>query len=147
MVFSSITFFIFFAIVLTIMASTKIKWFSKPIISHIALLVASYVFYGWWDWRFCFLMFFLTVVAYISAKQTEKHPKSKLFIILGVVVPLAVLGVFKYFNFFVSSFVKAFGLRGTGSLNIILPVRISFYTFQSLSYTIDVYRKKNWCGK
>jgi alginate O-acetyltransferase complex protein AlgI len=87
-------------------------------------------------------MLFLTVVAYISALQSDKQPSNTLYRSLGIVVPLVVLGIFKYFNFFVSSFAKAFGIHSINSLNIILPVGISFYTFQSLSYTIDVYRKK-----
>jgi alginate O-acetyltransferase complex protein AlgI len=99
------------------------------------------VFYGWWDWRFCLLMLLLTIVAYISAIQISKLPKTRLYIILGVAVPLVVLGIFKYFNFFVSSFMQIFGIRNVGSLNIILPIGISFYTFQSLSYIIDVYRR------
>lgn len=142
MVFSSVSFFVFFAVVIFVMAATKIKPFAKQKIRHTVLLAASYVFYGWWDWRFCFLMLLLTVTAYVSAKQITKHSKNALYIILGVAVPLLVLGIFKYFNFFVSSFVQAFGISSTGSLNIVLPVGISFYTFQSLSYTIDVYRKK-----
>jgi alginate O-acetyltransferase complex protein AlgI len=142
MTFSSISFLVFFTIVMVAMIITRITIFSKKKIRHVILLIASYVFYGWWDWRFCLLMLLLTIVAYISAIQISKLPKARLYIILGVVVPLAVLGIFKYFNFFVSSFMQIFGIRNVGSLNIILPVGISFYTFQSLSYTIDVYRRK-----
>ncbi|GHV91662.1 alginate O-acetyltransferase [Spirochaetia bacterium] len=137
MAFSSITFFVFFAIVLV--ATILIK---PRKARHIILLIASYVFYGWWDWRFCFLMLVLTVVAYISAIQIEKRQNNRIFIITGVAVPLIILGIFKYFNFFVASFAHIWGISSIGSLNIILPVGISFYTFQSLSYTIDVYRKK-----
>jgi alginate O-acetyltransferase complex protein AlgI len=104
--------------------------------------VASYIFYGWLDWRFCLLMFGLTSVAYVSAIQAGKGEKSKPYFVLGVVIPLVILGIFKYFNFFVSSFAQLFGIVNTGSINIILPVGISFYTFQALSYTIDVHRKK-----
>ncbi|GHV46899.1 hypothetical protein AGMMS49546_35740 [Spirochaetia bacterium] len=109
---------------------------------HIILLIASYVFYGWWDWWFCFLMLVLTAVAYVSAVQIEKRQNNRIYIITGVAVPLIILGIFKYFNFFVASFARIWGISSIGSLNIILPVGISFYTFQSLSYTIDVYRKK-----
>ncbi|GHU54236.1 alginate O-acetyltransferase [Spirochaetia bacterium] len=137
MAFSSITFFVFFAIVLAAMILTKPR---KA--RHIILLIASYVFYGWWDWRFCFLMLVLTIVAYISAVQIEKRQNNRIYIITGVAVPLVILGIFKYFNFFVASFTRIWGISSVGSLNIILPVGISFYTFQSLSYTIDVYRKK-----
>jgi alginate O-acetyltransferase complex protein AlgI len=142
MTFSSISFFIFFTIVIFSMLITSIKIFSKQKLRHTILLIASYIFYGWWDWRFCSLMFVLTVVAYISAIQLDKQPRNKSYLFLGVVVPLVILGIFKYFNFFVSSFVGLFGIHNVSSLNIILPVGISFYTFQSLSYTIDVYRKK-----
>ncbi|GHV09210.1 alginate O-acetyltransferase [Spirochaetia bacterium] len=137
MTFSSIAFFIFFTIVLLATIITKSRE-----IRHIILLLASYVFYGWWDWRFCFLMLVLTVAAYVSAVQIDKRQNNRLYIIIGVVVPLIILGVFKYFNFFVTSFCRIFEISSIGSLNIILPVGISFYTFQSLSYTIDVYRKK-----
>jgi alginate O-acetyltransferase complex protein AlgI len=86
-------------------------------------------------------MFFLTVVAYVSAVLIETTG-NKICIYAGVIIPLAVLGIFKYFNFFVSSFSTVWGIRNAATLKIILPVGISFYTFQSLSYTIDVYRKK-----
>ncbi|GHV73295.1 hypothetical protein AGMMS49940_05970 [Spirochaetia bacterium] len=137
MTFSSLAFFIFFTIVLVATTLTKSRK-----LRHIILLLASYVFYGWWDWRFCFLMLVLTVVAYISAVQIDKRQNNRLYIIIGVIVPLIILGIFKYFNFFVSSFARIWGITTGSSLTIILPVGISFYTFQSLSYTIDVYRKK-----
>lgn len=108
---------------------------------HIMLLIASYVFYGWWNWKFCFLMLLLTAVAYFCAEAHDKNGK-KWPIYVGVIFPLFVLGLFKYYNFFVESFCDAFGIMQAGTLNIILPVGISFYTFQSLSYTIDVYRGK-----
>jgi alginate O-acetyltransferase complex protein AlgI len=124
------------------MLITKMGIFSKQKLRHVILLIASYIFYSWWDWRFCFLMIILTIVSFFSAIQIDKHPENKLFIFVGVIIPLTILGIFKYFNFFISSFVEIFGIRYVNSLNIILPVGISFYTFQSLSYTIDVYRKK-----
>jgi alginate O-acetyltransferase complex protein AlgI len=142
MVFSSITFFAFFSIVLLAMVLTKIPVFASRRLRHGILLFASYIFYGWWDWRFCFLMFALTLVAYVSALRIAKRPKQKMWIVIGVAVPLVILGFFKYFNFFVESFVRVWGISRGNSLSIILPVGISFYTFQSLSYTIDVYRKK-----
>jgi alginate O-acetyltransferase complex protein AlgI len=142
MIFSSLSFFIFFSIVLMLMALTKIRFFSNRRIRHGILLVASYIFYGWWDWRFCFLMFILTLVAYMAALWISGQPEKKVYIIIGVAVPLVILSVFKYFNFFISSFMKVWGITRGNALNIILPVGISFYTFQSLSYTIDVYRKK-----
>ena len=107
------------------------------------LLAGSYVFYGWWDWRFCFLMFGLTLAAYLTGLAMARWPRRRRALCAaGVAAPLAVLGVFKYANFFVESFCAVFGIAQPGALNIILPVGISFYTFQSLSYTIDVYRGK-----
>jgi len=149
MVFSSITFIVFFCILACVMAITKLGFLRRKFGDHILrkfrhlfLLAASYVFYGWWDWRFCFLMFALTLVAYISAKKiVENGNNVKLFKFIGIVIPLIILGLFKYFNFFVDSFCDLFGITGYTTLNIILPVGISFYTFQSMSYTIDVIRK------
>ncbi len=147
MVFNSLPFVIFFAIVCGLMALTNwnrvkalLPW---PVNSlrHVLLLLASYVFYGWWNWKCCFLMLGLTVVAYVCAAAYEKDGR-KLWVTLGVIAPLVILGIFKYFNFFVDSFCALLGLSRAGSLNILLPVGISFYTFQSLSYTIDVYRGK-----
>ena len=148
MVFSSIEFLIFFAIVFVTLLVAE----SKPVIGkvaeshihrfrHIFLLVASYIFYGWWDWRFCFLMLSLTFIAYISAKNISEEKFTAFFKILGIAFPLVILGFFKYFNFFLESFSNVFGIENMGTLNIILPVGISFYTFQSMSYTIDVVRK------
>lgn len=147
MVFNSITFFVFFCIVFFILLLTKLKCLESKCIPEklnkfrkFILFIASYVFYGWWDWRFCFLMLGLTYIAYITSLFMDKYGRRKIFIALGVSIPLICLGVFKYFNFFVQSFETVFHIKNTSSLNIILPVGISFYTFQSLSYSIDVYR-------
>ena len=85
-------------------------------------------------------MFLLTSLAWFCAKQIYQNRAKKFFTAIGVVFPLVILGVFKYFNFFVSSFAALFGEQSSAVLNIILPVGISFYTFQSMSYTIDVLR-------
>ena len=135
--FVSIAFFVFFVIVLGLQLVLKKSWMRQAV-----LLIASYVFYGWWDWRFCFLMLGLTVVAFFTALGLEKRPGDKKIVAAGVIVPLAVLFFFKYMNFFVDSFCGAFGITAPGALAIILPVGISFYTFQSLSYTIDAWRGK-----
>jgi alginate O-acetyltransferase complex protein AlgI len=87
-------------------------------------------------------MLLLTSLAHISAIQIEKRKNSRFFAVIGIGAPLIILGIFKYADFFVSSFAYVWGIRNIGTLNIILPVGISFYTFQSLSYIIDVYRKK-----
>ncbi len=110
---------------------------------HIVLLLASYVFYAYWDARFLLLLVFQTFVSYFLAKKIEsatERKHAKRFVVLGVSVSLAILGFFKYFNFFIGSFTRLFGIANAGALNIILPVGISFYTFQALSYLIDVYR-------
>lgn len=145
--FNSLAFLIFFTLVCAAMALTNLPAFrampqeKRLRTRHIILLVASYVFYGWWDWRFCFLMLGLTALAHVCALQMDK-PWRRAALVTGVVAPLLVLGVFKYFNFFVGSFCAAFGIARPGTLRILLPVGISFYTFQSLSYTIDVSRGK-----
>lgn len=140
--FTSIQFIILFSLSLGILILTG---FFKSTYSqkfrHIYLLIASYIFYGWWDWRFCFLMLSLTVIAYITSRKLNGKYR-KLFITIGISVPLIILGIFKYLNFFLDSFNAVFGITNLCSLNLILPVGISFYTFQSMSYTIDVYRGK-----
>lgn len=143
MSFTSIQFIILFLATLAVLSVSGLFHSPKArIFRHVYLLVASYVFYGWWDWRFCFLMLLLTVVAYSTAKHLDKERYRRLAITVGIAVPLLILAFFKYTNFFLDSFVSAFGIENMRSLNIILPVGISFYTFQSMSYTIDVYRKK-----
>ena len=147
MLFNSFTFLIFFALVCAAMALTELPVFQamprerRLRVRHIILLLASYVFYGWWNWLCCFLMLGLTLAAHVCALQMDK-PWRKAALAVGVIVPLLVLGVFKYYNFFVDSFCAVFGIVRAGTLRIILPVGISFYTFQSLSYTIDVSRGK-----
>ncbi len=113
------------------------------------LLVASYVFYGWWDYRFLSLIVFSSVMDYtigIYLGKTDTKSKRKLLLIISLVANLGLLGVFKYYNFFVESFIDLFQSFGIQlqyeSLKIILPVGISFYTFQTLSYTLDVYKRK-----
>jgi len=112
------------------------------------LLVASYVFYGFWDWRFLSLIAISTVVDYFCGLRIYKSDDNKIrkqFLFLSVVANLSMLGFFKYFNFFAESFqflVSRFGVQVQPNfLNIILPVGISFYTFQTMSYTIDIYRR------
>lgn len=116
---------------------------------NVLLIAASYFFYGWWDWRFLSLIAVSTLVDYyvgitLSRKQKTSHRKALLWISIGV--NLGILGYFKYYNFFLENFTTAFSFLGGAfagaSLKVILPVGISFYTFQTLSYTIDVYRKK-----
>ena len=116
------------------------------------ILVASYVFYAAWDWRFLGLIWISTVVDYACAiaianagREPETQRRRKALLTTSLVVNLGLLGFFKYFDFFVESARRAARVRSgfaahAPTLRIILPVGISFYTFQTLSYTIDVYR-------
>jgi len=126
--------------------------FQKHIkLRNLFLLTASYVFYGFWDWRFLSLILISSLMDYILAMKIYAAPleqmrKRKTLLVLSLVLNLGFLGFFKYYNFFVESFIATFTLFGEdfsySPMNIILPVGISFYTFQSLSYTLDVYFKK-----
>ncbi|MHC4386243.1 MAG: MBOAT family O-acyltransferase [Planctomycetota bacterium] len=113
------------------------------------LLIASYIFYGAWDWRFLSLLFISTIVDYFIAPLAQPSRPSrhrKIAVFISVAVNLGILGFFKYANFFIQSFSDLFGIandsQNTLLLNIILPVGISFYTFQTMSYTLDVYSGK-----
>ena len=146
MLFNSIDFAIFLPVVFLL------YWFvtNKSLKMQNFLIVASsYLFYGWWDWRFLSLILFSTIVDYLIGRKLqveENQFKRKLLLWTSITVNLGFLGFFKYYNFFLENFVNAFSFFGSeikpNSLDIILPVGISFYTFQTLSYTIDVYRKK-----
>ena len=117
---------------------------------NLLILISSYFFYGWWDWRFLSLIFFSTVVDYfvglkIYDSQDNKVKKSYLWI--SILFNLGLLGFFKYFNFFIESWIDLLGSFGyeqksVWTLNVILPVGISFYTFQTMSYSLDIYFKK-----
>ena len=145
MLFNSIEFAIFLPIVFLL------YWFAfgKNLkLQNLFIVVASYVFYGWWDWRFLGLLVFTSLFSYGSGLLIEKYRdtprKAKTVNVLNIVVNLLILGVFKYYDFFVTSFADAFlGGKTEGLLlKVILPVGISFYTFKALSYSIDVYRGK-----
>ncbi len=119
------------------------------ILRNYFLLVASYFFYGCWDWRFLFLIIFITATDFCFGRlihNTEKTNARKWFLTMALVINLCTLGFFKYFNFFIDSANSILGLLGTDAslrtLNIILPVGISFFTFQGLSYVIDIYRRQ-----
>jgi D-alanyl-lipoteichoic acid acyltransferase DltB (MBOAT superfamily) len=113
------------------------------------LLAASYVFYGYWDWRFTALLMTSTIVDFTvgwNLRKTEDPRRRKALLAVSLCTGLGILGFFKYFNFFVDSFnsmISTFGWRlDFLHMNVILPVGISFYTFQTLTYTIDIYRRK-----
>lgn len=152
MIFNSLDYLVFLPIVFLL------YWlvFQKNLkLQNLFIVVASYVFYGWWDWHFLILIAFTSLCSYLSGlainmqqkKGGEKnHNYAKFWCAANIVLNLIILGVYKYYDFFVESFVRAFASIGITiqlhSLKLILPVGISFYTFQALSYTIDVYRKR-----
>ena len=113
---------------------------------NLLIVVASYIFYGWWDWRFLILIAITTILSFLSGIGIEKAPTQrgkKAVMIANVVVNLGILGVYKYYDFFATQFAQLFGIESDFLLlHLILPVGISFYTFQALSYSIDVYRKQ-----
>lgn len=146
MLFNSVDFAVFLPVVFVLywfVTSRNLK------LQNFLILSASYFFYGWWDWRFLALIIFSTIIDYfvgLRLHKEENQVKRKLLLFTSIGVNLGFLGFFKYYNFFLENFIAAFSFFGAeisaGSLNIILPVGISFYTFQTLSYTIDIYRKK-----
>ena len=147
MIFNSIIFLLFLPIVFLLYWFVFYKNLKSQ---NLLILVSSYVFYGWWDYRFLSLIFLSTIVDYIiglNITKQDSEKKQKLLLWYSVLFNLSVLGFFKYYNFFVDSWIDLFGsigyeIKSVWTLNIILPVGISFYTFQTMSYTIDVYRKK-----
>ncbi|MFN3998541.1 MBOAT family O-acyltransferase [Algoriphagus sp.] len=146
MLFNSVEFAVFLPLVFALYWILKKKGVGAQ---NIFLLAASYFFYGWWDWRFLFLILFSTLTDFYLGKAISAEfsvRKRKLLLTCSILINLGLLGFFKYFNFFIENFTTAFTVLG-GSfeysrLDIVLPVGISFYTFQTLSYTIDVYKRK-----
>lgn len=143
MTFTSLTFLLFLALVFVGYWSLNGRRHQNYL-----LLAASYTFYGWWDWRFCGLILFSSLVDYVAAQAIDGSRlalRRKVYLGLALSINLLLLGYFKYANFFLESFYElmgGFGLTDSGLLKIVLPVGISFYTFQTISYTIDVYRRK-----
>ncbi len=147
MLFNSLDFFIFLPIVFTL------YWFinsKNTYLQNLVLLFASYIFYGWWDYRFLSLIALSTIIDYwvgLKVYNTDRVSRKRMFLWLSLAFNLGLLGFFKYFNFFVDSFATSFSFLGlkmsnVWTLNIILPVGISFYTFQTLSYSLDIYKGK-----
>jgi len=141
--FNSLTFLCFLALVLPLYYMLDRKWQNRM------LLVASYVFYGWWNWRFLFLLWLSTVVDFFVARRmgaTQDERSRKRLMWLSVSANLCYLGFFKYFDFFSASLkhgLAFFGFRADFfTLHVLLPIGISFYTFQSISYIVDVYRNQ-----
>jgi len=119
-------------------------------LQNLLIFISSYFFYGWWDWRFLSLIFLSTVVDYfvgLKIHQSQDQKVRKIYLWVSVLCNLGLLGVFKYFNFFIDSWIDLLGSFGyeqksVWTLNVILPVGISFYTFQTMSYSLDIYYKK-----
>jgi D-alanyl-lipoteichoic acid acyltransferase DltB (MBOAT superfamily) len=146
MFFNSIAFGIFLPIVFFL------YWFvvTKSLrLQNFLLLIASYFFYGFWDYRFLFLLFFSTFLDYFAAlkiNSAQNRHSGKIWLLISICINLGFLGFFKYYNFFAATFAEAltsFGIHtNLWTLSIILPVGISFYTFHGISYIVDVYNRK-----
>lgn len=145
MLFNSLTFLLFLPIVFAAYWSLRgsLRW------QNILVVVASYVFYGWWDWRFLLLIAFTTACSYASGlliAGSDSRRRKKFWMWLNIAINLGILAIFKYFDFFAANFaalLNSVGITVDGiTLGLVLPVGISFYTFQALSYSIDVYREK-----
>ncbi|MFN3299861.1 MAG: MBOAT family O-acyltransferase, partial [Sediminibacterium sp.] len=146
MLFNSIDFAIFLPAVFIL------YWFvlGKNLqLQNLLIVVSSYLFYGWWDWRYLILIFISTLIDFLIgiglSNQTNLR-KRKMLLWISIISNIGLLCFFKYYNFFLENFVSAFLFFGkeikSNSLNFILPVGISFYTFQTLGYSIDIYKKK-----
>lgn len=147
MLFNSLEFFLFLPLVLVL------YWFvvhKKLKLQNFLVLIASYVFYGWWDYRFLSLIVLSTIVDYcigLFIHKSEDDSVRKRWLTASMIFNLGLLGFFKYYNFFVESWVDllaslGYSVENTWTLQVILPVGISFYTFQTMSYSIDIYRNK-----
>ncbi len=139
MLFNTLTFAVFFCIILIAYYRLQHRW------QNYLLLFGSYVFYGWWDWRFLSLILISTIIDYYMGLAITRWPhRSKLFLVVSVISNLSILGFFKYCGFFIESLTDFFLLLGLHvdmpTARFILPVGISFYTFQTMSYTFDIYR-------
>ena len=145
MLFNSLDFAFFLPIVFALywLAKRNIK------LQNTILLISSYYFYACWDWRFLSLILISSLVDFlvgIALSNQEHVVKRKVLLWTSISVNIGFLAFFKYYNFFVEEFVAVFSMFGreiqANSLNIILPIGISFYTFQTLSYSIDIYKRK-----
>lgn len=144
MTFTTLTFVVF--LLLTFTSYWKL---GKRSLQNIFLVVISYIFYGWWDYRFCFLLLASSSVDYwigLYLARSDADRTRKFLLFSSLCINLGLLGFFKYWNFFSQSLVDTLSLVGWKldyvALNVILPVGISFYTFQTLSYTIDIYQRQ-----
>lgn len=142
MLFTSIEFLVFLPVVFSLywLLRKRLQW------QNLLVVAASYLFYGWWDWRFLLLIAFTTLCSFTSGllikpERSRRHNMTIMWLNIGI--NLGILGLFKYYDFFASELASLLGCNGDSvMLHLILPVGISFYTFQALSYSIDVYRGK-----
>jgi alginate O-acetyltransferase complex protein AlgI len=144
MTFTTLTFLIFLVIVFALYWGLR-----NRIAQNLLLVIASYCFYAWWDWRFCWLMLASSLLDYfagLALDKSERQKRRRVILAIAMVGNLGMLGYFKYFNFFaenLSASAAALGWRlDMPTLRIVLPVGISFYTFQTMSYSIDIYRRE-----
>ncbi len=139
MLFTSLEFFVFLPVVFALywLLRHRVRW------QNLLVVAASYLFYGWWDWRFLLLIAFTSVCSYFSGILIGNSRWRKTALWGNIAINLAILGLFKYYDFFAAELATLLGCSGDSvMLHLILPVGISFYTFQALSYSIDVYRGK-----
>ncbi len=147
MIFNSIEYAIFLPVVFFLYWFVFDRWMSKSKNQlrwqNAFVVVASYVFYGWWSWKFLILIAFTSLCSYLSGMQMSTGRWRKMALWSNVIINLAILGLFKYYDFFAAELAGLLGVAGDKfMLHLVLPVGISFYTFQALSYSIDVYRGK-----
>jgi D-alanyl-lipoteichoic acid acyltransferase DltB (MBOAT superfamily) len=140
MLFNSFQFIVFFVVVLALNQPLR-RW---PVAQKLMLLAASYYFYGQWEWQYLFLVWFSTIVDYLIGLRMQRTARPRRLVTLSVIVNLGFLAIFKYANWLIETVNTGSATLGSGfhitPIDLLLPVGISFYTFQSLSYTIDVYR-------
>lgn len=140
MIFTSFTFIIFFTILLGFFLFSKNQNYRIYL-----LLVASYIFYGWWNIKYLVLIFVISFTGWLLGSlidKAEDQKKRKAYLVTSLVICLSILTYFKYTNFFLDSVNHIFDIKGRPLIEILLPVGISFFTFQTLSYTLDIYRRQ-----
>lgn len=142
MQFTEISFAIFFSVVFIIYWLVLRRY---VIMQNILLLASSYLFYGWWDWRFLGLIIATTVSTFVTA-MGARSKYGFLLTVTNIVLNIGILAIFKYLNFFSENLQRLFNLLGWNldwfTIDVLLPVGISFYTFQAIAYSVDVYRKR-----
>ncbi len=147
MLFNSLEFAIFLPVVFFLYWFVFDKWITKSknqlMLQNAFVLVASYVFYGWWNWKFLVLIAFTSLCSYLSGRQMATGRWRKTALWTNIIINIGILGLFKYYDFFAAELAEIMDVSGDKfMLHLVLPVGISFYTFQALSYSIDVYKGK-----